>query len=354
MRHGGRRHPRSVLAVCIASPMTILLLACTPTHGAVPSKTGQPSTALGRGSATTAGKAASDSCSAMSPTVTDAASLKRALADAKAGTVIVLAPGAYTGNFVASGSGTATAPITLCGPRSAVLDGGSVDSGYTLYLSSANWWRVHGFTVQRGQKGVVLDQSQHDVIAGLAVQTIGDEAVHLRKFSSYNVVRDNVISGTGRHQAKFGEGVYVGSAQKNWCTYTKCAPDRSDHNAIQANVISNTTAENVDVKEGTTGGQILDNQFSGVGMVATTAWVNVKGNHWTIQANAGTTSPGDGFQVHRVYPGWGENNSFQANHADVAGPGWGYYVQDASLGNLISCTNTATGAASGLSNVPCT
>jgi hypothetical protein len=86
-----------------------------------------------------------------------------------------------------------------------------------------------------------------------------------------------------------------------------------------------------------------------------TSWVNVKGNDWTVTGNTGINSDQDGFSVHQVYPGWGMGNVFTANQATVNGPGYGIDV--ASINQLmavVSCSNTATGAQSGLSNIPCT
>jgi hypothetical protein len=267
----------------------------------------------------------------------------------------LLAPGSYSGHFTASGSGSASAPIVLCGGRSAVLDGGSVQSGYTLHLNGTVWWRLLGFAVQGGQKGVVADHANHLLIGGLYVHGVGDEAVHLREFSSDNTVSGLTIRNTGMINAKFGEGIYIGTANSNWCTYTACQPDRSDRNLILNNDISQTTAENIDIKEGTMGGTVSGNRLSGVGMVASAAssWVNAKGNSWTITWNSGQQSLKDGFSVHQVYAGWGVGNVFHSNHAEVDGPGYGFYVQSASLGTVIGCDNSAVAAALGLSNISC-
>jgi hypothetical protein len=256
---------------------------------------------------------------------------------------------------VATTSGTADAPITLCGSKDSVLDGGSIKLGYTLYLNGASWWRLIDFSVQGGQKGVVTDHATHDLISGLNVHDIGDEAIHLRSFSTDNIVEGNTVRSTGLLRAKFGEGIYVGTANSNWCKYTSCAPDNSDRNVIRNNDISQTTAENIDIKEGTTGGQIIDNMLSGDGMAsgAASAWVNVKGNDWTVTGNVGRHSMKDGFQVHRVYAGWGLRNIFRSNKAEVDGPGFGFYVQFAALAAVIACDNVAIGAASGLSNTKC-
>ncbi len=80
------------------------------------------------------------------------------------------------GDFKAATSGTPSAPITLCGPRSAVLEGDGISSGYTFYLDHASWWRVEDFTVEGGQKGVMTDYATHDLLYGLYVHGTGDEA----------------------------------------------------------------------------------------------------------------------------------------------------------------------------------
>jgi hypothetical protein len=262
----------------------------------------------------------------------------------------------YAGQFSTTVSGTANAPITLCGPRSAVLDGGDIKLGYTLHLDGASWWNLVGFTVQGGQKGIVTDHANHDVISGLSVQNVGDEAVHLRSFSSDNTVEGMLIRNTGLLNTKFGEGIYVGTARSNWCLWSSCGPDGSNGNIVRNNDISMTTAENIDIKEGTTGGVISGNQLSGVGMVtsAAKAWINVKGNGWAVTGNNGTESVGDGFQVHRILRGWGLDNVFQHNTANVNGPGYAIYVQSPSLGTVVGCDNVAVGAGSGLSNIGCT
>jgi hypothetical protein len=287
--------------------------------------------------------------------VSSASALKQALASAHPGETIALAPGTYTGDFTARRSGTASAPITLCGSRGAVLAGQTTTEGYTFYLDHASWWRVEGFTVQGGQKGVLADGADHDLLDGLYVHGTGDEGIHLRSFSSDDVISHCMVRDTGRLDSSFGEGLYVGSAHKNWCRYSGCQPDGSDHDVLTANNIADTTAENVDIKEGTTGGTISDNQFNGTGMLesAATGWINVKGNDWTISGNTGVDSVKNGYQVHQVYPGWGLDNVFTGNRGQVNGPGYGIYVQSKHLMTVLACSNDVTDGASGDSNEPC-
>ena len=227
-----------------------------------------------------------------------------------------------------------------------------------LYLQQVRYWRLVGFTVREGQKGVMADGTTDTVVQDLTVTQIGDEAVHLRANSTDNVVRGLTISDTGLRRVKFGEGVYVGSAVSNWCDITGCEPDRSDRNVVVANTISRTAAESVDIKEGTTGGVLADNTFDGAGMRGDTdSWVDVKGNGWLVQANHGTTTKRSGFEVNLQADGWGTANTFDANTADVDGPGYGYELRpptdDPAADNRVTCTNTATGAAEGLTNTTC-
>ncbi|HEX3260504.1 MAG TPA: hypothetical protein VHS35_18420 [Pseudonocardia sp.] len=291
-------------------------------------------------------------CDGAGTDVSTAEQLTAALAAAKPGGLIRLAAGRYAGHFTLATAGTADAPVTVCGPRTAVLDGGG-DDGYTLHLDHADYARVAGFAVRGGQKGVVVDASSHIVVDGIEVTEVGEEAVHLRRGSSDNVVRRTVIRATGLRTEKFGEGIYVGSAKSNWCTYSDCQPDRSDRNVVEDNDIAETTAESVDIKEGTTGGTVRGNTFSGAGMSAADAWVNVKGNEWQIVGNVGADAPEDGFQTHRILDGWGARNTFVDNRATVNGPGYGINITKDEDDNHVACSNTAVAAAKGLSNIVC-
>jgi hypothetical protein len=265
-----------------------------------------------------------------------------------------LADGSYSGNFVAATAGTKAAPIFLCGGRGAVLDGGNFKVGYVLHLQGANYWRLVGFSVRNAQKGVVLDATSHAVVQDLSVSDTGDEGIHLRAASSFNVVARNKVTRTGLLNGKFGEGIYIGSARKNWTKYgADGGPDRSDYNVVKANTISATAAESVDIKEGTSGGLLEGNTFDGTGgLTDADSWVDVKGNNWHIVSNTGTHSPNDGFQTHRIVSGWGTGNVFSSNHSVVNGPGYGINLTNRD-GNTVTCDNTASGAGAGSSNVNC-
>lgn len=292
-------------------------------------------------------------CSKPTAEVSTAAQLTDALSDASPGDVIVMAAGTYSGSFVASVSGTKDALITLCGPQDAVLDGGDVKGDYVFHLDGAQYWHLVGFSVTNGQKGVMADGTVGSTIENLTVFHIGDEAIHLRKHSTDNRVVGNDISDTGLRRDKFGEGVYIGSADSNWCTITDCEPDKSDRNLVEGNYIHGTTSEAVDIKEGTTGGILRGNTFDGSAIIAADSWVDVKGNEWLIEGNTGTDSPLDGFQTHEIGKGgWGTRNVFRGNVANVNGPGFGFSLTP-ERDNRVACDNTVSAAGEGFSNVSC-
>jgi hypothetical protein len=295
-----------------------------------------------------------EECPPATVRVSSADELADALTAAEPGTAIELAAGTYEGNFVATASGTAAGPIFLCGSAAAVIDGGGIDDGYALHLDGVAHWRLVGFTVRNSQKGVMADGVSRSVLQGLTVEDIGDEAIHLRAASSNNAVVDNVVRRTGQRRDKFGEGIYVGSAESNWGDHGGGGPDRSDHNLIQGNSISQTTSEAIDIKEGTTGGRLVANVVDGIGMSAADAPIDIKGNGWLIEGNVVRNGPEEGMQTHRILDGWGTGNRFAGNTVDVVGGGVHFYVHDPEqTDNQISCSNTTGSGGPIRSNVEC-
>jgi hypothetical protein len=298
--------------------------------------------------------------------VKNATELKAALLDAKPGDDIVLADGNYFGKFVIDigKHGTATAPITMRGGRGAVLDAGSIQIGYVLYLQ-ANHWKVKGITLTNGLKGLMMDGALYNIIDSVKVHTIGEEGIHLRKFSSHNTIQNVEVTDVGLKTPDFGEGIYIGSAKSNWNTYTNGLPDKCDSNRILSNKLGpNITAECIDVKEGTTGGIIRNNYFDATGITGANSgdsWIDVKGNYYLIENNNGFSPGGtifkDGYQVHVAVSGWGNYNEFKNNNCTVNASGYGFNIQlsgsnGTTTGNIVYTSNTVTGASSGIANIP--
>ncbi|WP_424215824.1 sheath polysaccharide-degrading enzyme (plasmid) [Streptomyces sp. BI20] len=348
-----------------------VLLAATVTCGALTAATPPPA------------HAAADVNAAVNAdvAVATAAQLKAALAAAQPGQTIALAPGTYRGSFVAERPGTATAPITLTGPREAVLinDGptggpsgscpapaAGYDSGYGLWLFGASHWKLSGFTVAESKKGIVLDSATHVTIAGVAVRDTDEEAVHFRRSSSDGVLRDATIERTGLVQPGYGEGVYIGSAKSNFTCYAgPTGVDASDRVQVLDNRIGpNVAAESVDIKEGTRGGTVRGNTFDARGITGENSgdsWIDAKGNDYLIEGNTGTFAPpgtfANGYEVHNPLAGYGCGNVWRDNRSDLGGVGdYAVYVPSVSKcaanPNKVHTSNTVTNARKGLTNIP--
>jgi parallel beta-helix repeat protein len=289
-------------------------------------------------------------------TVSTSAQLKSALSSARPGQTITLRDGTYTGKFEASAAGSSSAPITLVGSSKAVLTTGSTGSGYGLHITGSNW-HLTGFRVDTAQKGIVLDNSDNTVIDGVEVSRIGQEGVHVRHSSSSVTVRNSFVHHTGVSSASYGEGIYVGSAKSNWSSImgSSSSADKSDNVVIENNRVSDTTAEGIDIKEGTTGGRITGNVFTHSGHSGSNfadSWVDIKGNGYTVSGNSGSSTRTDAFQVHSVMSGWGGGNDFANNSTSGGVPGYEVNIASKTGGNIVHCKSSAAGQ--GLTNVTCT
>ncbi|MCC4248552.1 MULTISPECIES: hypothetical protein [Microbacterium] len=326
---------RTLAAAIAVAALAAALSACAPGSDTAPSATVVPcapgAVAVGEG----------------------AEALQAALDAAVPGAVLQLAPTVYRGRFRASASASAQAPIVLCGSAGTVLDGGDVGDGYTLHLEGADYWDVRDLTVRGSQKGVVLDATTHSTLSGLTISDVGQEGLHLRAGSSDNTVRSVTVERTGLTDPEFGEGVYVGSAESNWCRYTACEPDRSDRNAFLDLVVRDTTAEALDAKEGTTGGVVRGSSLSVGPAPAVDSAVDLKGSQWRLEGNT-ISGPVDAVSIHVILDPWGAGNVVAGNLLRPGPDGVGVAVVGSarSAGNAVACDNTLeTGAV--LTDVAC-
>lgn len=300
--------------------------------------------------------------------VETASQLKKALAAAQPGDSIVLAPGNYEGRFVLSKSGTETQPIIVEGTGNAtILDAGDIQTGYVFHLQG-NYCKIKNLTLQNGLKGFMADRASFNIISHLTVKNIGEEGIHLRRFSSSNSIAYCKISNTGLKRSGYGEGIYIGTAHSNWRKYTDGKPDKCDFNTVQRNKIGpGVTTESIDIKEGTSDGFIHNNTFYAEGISgenAADSWLDVKGNNYQITGNSGyhdgsNNNFTDAVQVNCAFEGWGNYNVFSRNIFQVNAAGYAINIRLKSskgeaVGNIVDVTNRQEGAQKGLTNVAIT
>ena len=297
-------------------------------------------------------------CPAATTTVRTAAALMAAVDQAGPGTVIKMAPGTYSDQINMTANGTATNPIWICGPRSAVINVGSIQNNHGIQISNSSNLVIAGMTVTNSLKGISVIRSTNVTVADTLVDNIGYEGIHLRAFTTDSTVVGNTITNTGQRNPFYGEGIYIGTSDNNWCAQTNCKPDQTDRTLVMANNISRTGSQPIEVKEGTSNGIIRDNVINGANMPRADEWVKVKGNDWQIFNNQGKNSTMHGFAVNGSVTGWGLRNTFIDNSGVVNAGGYAFFIYEKgtkeSSDTDVSCSNSITRAAEGFSNIPCT
>ncbi|WP_104193277.1 right-handed parallel beta-helix repeat-containing protein [Cryobacterium sp. Y82] len=297
-------------------------------------------------------------CPAATVNVTTARELMTAVSQAQPGTVIKMAPGTYNEQINMTANGTASNPIWVCGPRSAVVNVGSIQNNHGIQVSNSSNLVIAGMTVTNSLKGISVIRSSNVTVADTLVDNIGYEGIHLRAFTTDSKVVGNTIKNTGKRDPFYGEGIYIGTSDANWCAQTNCQPDKTDRTLLMANNISLTGAQPIEVKEGTSSGIIRDNIIDGASaMPRAEEWVKVKGNDWSTYNNTGKNSTMHGFAVNGSVAGWGLRNIFYGNTAPVGAAGYGFFIHEqgtkGTSGTKVYCSNTVTAAGSGFASQAC-
>ncbi len=302
--------------------------------------------------------------------VSNATELQNALNAAAPGQTITLANGTYSksgGCTINAGvNGTAQSPITIKGNNNTIISSNSTATGNGIWLKGNSYWILDGFTVYKSKKAIMLDSSFHCTVKNITVNYIGDEGIHLRKYSSYNLVENCYVDSVGIVSGPAGtaEGIYVGSANGNWINYTYGNPDTCNYNIINANSFGdNIPSENIDIKEGTKGGTISNNIFNGKGLNGANyadSWLDMKGSYYTIECNSGTTTLTDAYQTHVQIIGSGDYNTFTNNSSEAfSSNNYGINIQTSSggktaLNNIVCNNNTVKPGSKGLTNISTT
>ncbi|MFS0733985.1 hypothetical protein ABC304_03040 [Microbacterium sp. 1P10UB] len=294
------------------------------------------------------------SCPTTGTKVSTLEQLRTAVAGARPGTVILLAPGTYRGGITVTSSGTTDNPIWICGPRTAVLDNQNVQSKNGVHLDGADNVHIAGISIQNFRKGVVISGSNGSSVADVSIASIGEEAIKIRYSSTDTAVLYNVIRQTGLAIPMYGEGIYLGTSPKDWCAVNNCEPDRSDRAIVVGNDIARTTADPIEAKPGTSGGVIRGNTIDADGVSEVTTIIAVKGNDYIVVDNVARNGVGpSGFYASETeVAGWGQNNIFARNTVALRSAGVAIYVKTGA-NNVVDCSNTPAGQGVERSNVVC-
>jgi hypothetical protein len=299
--------------------------------------------------------------------------LRDAVNTALPGDRIVMAPGIYsmTSAIIITRDGTQANPIQLVGPRTAILDFGSVSAFRFLQLGDydsqstpgADWWILRGFTHRNAQFGIALWNSNHNVLCELLLENHGQQALALKGplGSSDNIVRENEIRNTGRSNYQYGEGIYIGAGSLTAGGGNAWSP--SHRNWIYRNRIGpGVTAEHVDIKPTTRDNLVEENVSDATGYRFKESSTTIIGVYRTTQVDSAefrnniitnlSNLDGTGGNKGAFYNYQGNNIRYHGNR--ITGVDFQYgFRMDGGSGNVIGCDNVSIGHTVALANVTC-
>lgn len=247
-----------------------------------------------------------------------------AVRNAQPGDTILIAYGIYdyttyqgAQKIDTSAEGTKEAPITLMAAdpdNPPIITGTTAENGYVLQITG-DYWIVDNLVITTSQKGIVLDNSNHTIIRNCDIGDTGSEAVAIRDGSSYCLIQNCNIHDSGLITPGYGEGIYIGSS------YTVTGFDyRGENNTVDGCTFKNIAAEHVDVKEFTTGTEILNCTFFGDGISGQNfagSFIDIAGNECSVHDNIGYRNHNPqivaAFEIHDQAEGWGYHNRFENN-----------------------------------------
>jgi len=224
--------------------------------------------------------------------------IQDALAVARAGDVVLVAPGVYRDTFTTQRAGASGAPIIIRAAQTgaAVID---LDWKRNAPRFEHSNYVFEGFEVRNFREGIRIEGASHVTVRNNKIHHGENECVRVRYFATHNVIAGNSIHFCGatspyeRLHGGNGEGIYIGTApeqrEKNGNS-----PDASVHNIIEGNTIYDVT-EGVDVKEDASYTTVRSNTVYGASD-ANSGAINVRGDRNTVLDNASYGNAGSGFR----------------------------------------------------------
>lgn len=257
--------------------------------------------------------------------VSTAEGLLSALEGALPGDRIVLAPGTYENDvwkgdwsaFFSEAGGTEELPITLCSEdpeHPAVICGVSQENKVGLHIKG-EYWHLEDLVVRNCSKGIVLDKASNSALIRCEVCDTGTEGIHLRDDTSNCLIEDCYVHDCGTVTAKYGEGIYIGSAKGTTGYGFDC-----HYNTVRNCRISNVAADCIDIKEYTKGTLVEGCTLDGCGTKGENgadSLLEIKGNDVVVRNNVGYRSGNEkivqAVDLYNAVPEWGQNSRIYDN-----------------------------------------
>lgn len=300
--------------------------------------------------------------------------IQRAVDLAQPGDTINLAAGRYLQNVISRRNGTASAPITISGPITAVVSGASGES--RIIEINHDYLRLAGFTIDglwnpgapgsfdsyRDKLLYVIGIEPLAGVTGLNVQQMsfknaGGECLRLRYFAQSNEIAYSTFDNCGVQSilnptvssslksGKNGEAIYIGTAPEQLTDGKNPTTDRDQSNAnwVHHNDFRTRGNECVDIKEAATGNIVEYNDCTAQND-AESAGFDARGSGNTFRYNKSFGNTGAGIRFGGDTSSDGLNNHAYYNEITGNAAG-GIKFQRTPQGTI--CGNTMSGNTGG-------
>ena len=252
--------------------------------------------------------------------------LHKALAKARAGQIILIAPGIYDYNeyenhykFELNASGTKSSPITLTAqdPEDPpILKGPNIANDIVLHIKGS-YWVIDNIKLENSGRGIVIDGGgSYNIIRNVEISRVGNKAAQIRDGATHNLFQNCYIHNTGKSNELFGEAFDIGRAISETFEYNYA----SDYNIIEGCIFKDISSAHFNIRELTTGNEIVNNIFYGDGMngkngaktfmIISGSDCNIHGNVFFRDGNKNITSA---FQIKKLVEESGDGNKFVNN-----------------------------------------
>lgn len=288
-------------------------------------------------------------------------SIQKAIDLAEPGDFIYLSAGTYKQDIQTRKDGKPNLPITIVGPKDAIVVGGGKTRVFEINHSYIN---LKGFTID-GQFGAgtkasdfrdkllyVSGRQPDKGVTGLkitemTIQNAGGECIRLRYFAHNNEIAGNTIRNCGRYDFQFkksgknGEGVYIGTAPEQLGDEKNPTddPDQSNNNWIHNNIINTQGNECVDIKESSKENLVEGNSCTGQ-KDPESGGMDARGSNNTFRNNNIFDNVGAGIRLGGDSKNDGINNNVYGNSITGNGKG-GIKFEKIPQGKI--CGNTMSG-----------
>lgn len=213
-------------------------------------------------------------------------------------------------------NGTAEHPIVLVGSDPAnppVIHGNGISGNYHNQVIHINndYVILKNLKLHSAVRAITIDHGSHVTVEDCELYHTGQEVVHIRDSSSYVLFNRNNIHDGGNTKGTYGEGMYIGTDRDAWgvdgesdalwgsqAKSNKSSGSlsyydwRVNHTNVTCNVIHGVSAEDIDIKEGSSDAYIIKNMFAGDsiqlkpnGADYDNSFIEVKGIRNTIVGN---------------------------------------------------------------------